>query len=192
MARWASVAARRKKSLDLKQLASLAPGEPGRGFAYYDGRIRPREHIFQSVIADVEVDKESGQVQVRRLSTFHDVSVVINTLTHQGQIEGGMLQGLGMAVCEEMLVEDGRVTTLSLGDYKIPTARDLPARKTTLVSGATQGPGPGPFNAKPAAEHAITPIPPAIGNAVFNATGVRLTSLPISCSKVYQGLQRKQ
>jgi CO/xanthine dehydrogenase Mo-binding subunit len=95
-----------KKSLDLKQLASLAPGEPGRGFAYYDGRIRPREHIFQSVIADVEVDKESGQVQVRRLSTFHDVSVVINSLTHQGQIEGGMLQGLGMAVCEEMLIED--------------------------------------------------------------------------------------
>jgi len=179
-----------KKSLDLKQLASLAPGEPGRGFAYYDGRIRPREHIFQSVIADVEVDKESGQVQVRRLSTFHDVSVVINSLTHQGQIEGGMLQGLGMAVCEEMLVEDGRVTTLSLGDYKIPTTRDLPARKTTLVSGATHGPGP--FNAKPAAEHAITPIPPAIGNAVFNATGVRLTSLPISCGKVYQGLQRKQ
>jgi CO/xanthine dehydrogenase Mo-binding subunit len=86
-----------------------------------------------------------------------------------------------------MLVEDGRVTTLSLGDYKIPTARDLPARKTTLVSGATQGPGP--FNAKPAAEHAITPIPPAIGNAVFNATGVRLTTLPISCGKVYQGLQ---
>ncbi len=179
-----------KKSLDLKQLASLAPGEPGRGFAYYDGRIRPREHIFQSVIADVEVDKESGQVQVRRVSTFHDVSVVINSLTHQGQIEGGMLQGLGMAVCEEMLVEDGRVTTLSLGDYKIPTTRDLPARKPTLVSGATQGPGP--FNAKPAAEHAITPIPPAIGNAVFNATGVRLTSLPISCGKVYQGLQRKQ
>jgi CO/xanthine dehydrogenase Mo-binding subunit len=63
-----------------------------------------------------------------------------------------------MAVCEEMLVEDGRVTTLSLGDYKIPTARDLPARRTTLVSGATQGPGP--FNAKPAAEHAITPLPP--------------------------------
>src|SRR5947208_12867185 len=95
-----------------------------------------------------------------------------------------MLQGLGMAVCEEMLVEDGCVTLLSLGDYKIPTIRDLPTRKTTLVAGAIEGPGP--FNAKPAAEHAITPIPPAIGNAVFNATGVRLTSLPISCGKVYQ------
>jgi CO/xanthine dehydrogenase Mo-binding subunit len=174
-----------KKSMDLKQLASLAPGEPGRGFAYYDGRVRPREHIFQSVIADVEVDKESGQVQVRRLSSFHDVSVVINTLTHQGQIEGGLLQGLGMAICEEMRIEDGGVTTLSLGDYKVPTVRDLPARETTLVTDATEGPGP--FNAKPAAEHAITPIPPAIGNAVFNATGVRLTALPLSAEKVYGG-----
>jgi CO/xanthine dehydrogenase Mo-binding subunit len=179
-----------KKSMDLKQLASLAPGEPGRGFAYYDGRVRPREHIFQTVIADVEVDKESGQVQVRRLSSFHDVSVVINTLTHQGQIEGGMLQGLGMAICEEMLIEDGGVTTLSLGDYKVPTVRDLPARETTLVSDATQGPGP--FNAKPAAEHAITPIPPAIGNAVFNATGVRLTTLPLSAEKVYGALCQKE
>jgi hypothetical protein len=52
--------------------------------------------------------------------------VVINALTHQGQIEGGMMQGLDMALCEEMLIEDGHVTTLSLGDYKIPTARDLP------------------------------------------------------------------
>jgi len=59
-----------------------------------------------------------------------------------------------------------------------------------VVSGATQGPGP--FNAKPAAEHAITPIPPAIGNAVFNATGVRLTSLPLSAEKVYDAMREKQ
>jgi CO/xanthine dehydrogenase Mo-binding subunit len=112
--------------------------------------------------------------------------VVINALTHQGQIEGGLMQGLGMAICEEMLLEDGRVTTLSLGEYKVPTPRDLPARETTLVTGATQGPGP--FNAKPAAEHAITPIPPAIGNAVYNASGVRLTTLPLSAEKVFKAL----
>ena len=178
-----------KETMDLKQLASLAPGEPGRGFAYYDGRIRPKEHIFQAVIADVEVDRESGEIQVRRLNTFHDVSVVINPLTHQGQIEGGMIQGLGMALCEEVMLEEGRVMTASLGDYKIPNVRDIPARKTTLVSGATQGPGP--FNAKPAAEHAITPVPPAIGNAVFDATGVRILNLPLSAEKVYRGLQKE-
>jgi len=70
------------------------------------------------------------------------------------------------------------------------TARDVPARETTLVHGATHGPGP--FNAKPAAEHAITPIPPAVGNAVFNATGVRLTSLPISAEKVHEGMGREK
>jgi CO/xanthine dehydrogenase Mo-binding subunit len=177
-------------SMDLSRLAALAPGEPGRGYAYYDGRKRPREHIFQAIVCDVEVDPETGQVEVRQVNTFHDVSVVINPLTHQGQIEGGLIQGLGMAVCEEVGLEDGRVTTLSLGDYKLPTMRDIPVHRTTLVSGATQGPGP--FNAKPAAEHAITPVPPAVANAVFDATGVRLTSLPISCEKIYQGLQRKQ
>jgi len=76
------------------------------------------------------------------------------------------------------------------GAYKLPTMRDIALHHTILVSGATEGPGP--FNAKPAAEHAITPVPPAVANAVFDATGVRLTSLPISCEKVYQGLQRKQ
>ena len=120
------------------------------------------------------------------MRTFHDVSVVINPLTHQGQIEGGMMQGLGMALSEEVALDDGRVTTLSLGDYKMPTVRDIPPRATTLVFGATRGPGP--FNAKPAAEHAITPVPPAVGNAVFAATGVRLTSLPITAEKVHQGL----
>ncbi|MGH7767124.1 MAG: xanthine dehydrogenase family protein molybdopterin-binding subunit [Candidatus Binatia bacterium] len=178
-----------KLKMDLKQLAALAPGEPGRGFAYYDGRIRPREHIFQAVISDVEVDRDTGQVEVKRMSTFHDVSVVINPTTHQGQIEGGMIQGLGMALCEEVVLDDGRVMTLTLGDYKMLTSRDVPPRKTTLVPGATSGPGP--FNAKPAAEHAITPIPAAIGNAVFAATGVRLTSLPITSEKVHQGLRQK-
>jgi CO/xanthine dehydrogenase Mo-binding subunit len=181
--------ANERRSLDLKQLAALAPGEPGRGFAYYDGRVRPREHIFQAVIADVEVDRDSGQIEVRRLQSFHDVSVVINSLTHQGQIDGGMMQGLGMALCEEVGVEDGRVTTLSLGDYKIPNVRDVPIRQTTLVEGATHGPGP--FQAKPAAEHAITPIPPAVGNAVFNATGVRLTRLPLSAETVSTELRRR-
>lgn len=178
-----------KQSLDLKQLAALAPGEPGRGFAYYDGRVRPREHIFQAVIADVEIDWESGQIEVRRLQSFHDVSVVINLLTHQGQIDGGMMQGLGMALCEQVGIEDGRVTTLSLGEYKIPNVRDVPLRQTTLVTGATHGPGP--FNAKPAAEHAITPIPPAVGNAVFNATGIRLTRLPLSAETLSAELRRR-
>jgi CO/xanthine dehydrogenase Mo-binding subunit len=177
-----------EETMDMVRLASLAPGEPGRGYAYYDGRKRPREHIFQATICDVEVDPETGQVDVRQVSTFHDVSVVINPLTHQGQIEGGLIQGLGMAVCEEVGLDDGRVMTVSLGDYKLPNVRDIPVHETTLVPGATFGPGP--FNAKPAAEHAITPVPAAVANAVFNATGVRITELPVTAEKVFLGMKR--
>ena len=174
---------------DLVQLAALAPGEPGRGYAYYKATERPREHIFQAEIAEVEVDPETGQVQILQMSTFHDVSVVINPLTHQGQIEGGLIQGLGMALCEEIMVNDGQVTTLNLGEYKIPCIVDIPAHKTTLVAKATSGPGP--FNVKPAAEHSITPAPPAVANAVFNATGVRITELPVTAEKVLAGLKAK-
>ena len=124
---------------------------------------------------------------MREISSFHDVSVVINPLTHQGQIEGGLIQGLGMALCEEMIVENGRVTTLNLGEYKIPSIWDIPRHKTMLVAEATQGPGP--FNAKPVAEHSITIVPPAVANAVFNATGARIQELPITAEKVLQGLK---
>jgi carbon-monoxide dehydrogenase large subunit len=176
--------------IDLAGLAGLAPGEPGRGYAYFKATERPREHIFQAEIADVEVDPETGQVEIRRVSSFHDVSVVINPITHQGQIEGGLVQGLGMALCEEVVVEEGRVTTLSLGEYKIPSICDIPRHETTLVAAATHGPGP--FNTKPAAEHSITPAPPAVANAVFNATGVRITELPVTAEKVLAGLKAKQ
>ena len=94
-----------------------------------------------------------------------------------------------MAVCEEVGLDDGRVMTVSLGDYKLPNVRDVPVHETTLVPGATHGPGP--FNAKPAAEHAITPVPAAVANAVFNATGVRITELPVAAEKVFEGMKRK-
>ncbi len=176
-----------KKHLDLVELAKLAPGELSRGYASYKATHEPREHIFQAEIADVEVDPETGQVEIREISTFHDVSVVINPLTHQGQIEGGLMQGLGMALSEEIVLDEGRVTTLHLGDYKIPNICDIPPHKTTLVAEATHGPGP--FNAKAVAEHSITVAAPGVANAVFDATGVRITELPITAEKVLEGLK---
>jgi len=177
------------KRLDLRQLAQLVPGEPGRGYAYYKATERPAEHIFQAEIADVEVDPETGEVVVLEMNTFHDVSVVINPLTHQGQIEGGLVQGLGMALCEEIMIQEGQVATLHLGEYKIPCIKDIPQHRTTLVDQAKSGPGP--FNVKPAAEHSITPAPPAVANAVFDATGVRITELPITAERVLEGLRAK-
>ena len=89
----------------------------------------------------MEVDPETGQVRLRKLVTAHDVGTVINPLTHQGQIEGGVVQGIGQALTEQLLVQDGAVTTLHLGDYKLPTAMDIPELTTVLVE--TQG-GPAP------------------------------------------------
>ena len=99
------------------------------------------------------------------------------------------MQGLGMACSEEVALDDGRVSTLSLGDYKMPNIKDIPVHETTLVEGATDGPGP--FNAKPAAEHSITPVPPSVANAVFDATGVRITELPITAEKLLAGMAKK-
>ena len=98
------------------------------------------------------------------------------------------MQGLGMAICEEMLVEDGRVTTLAWAIQDTDGA-DVPARKTTLVTGAY--PGPGPFNAKPAGGTCITPIPPSVGSGLQRHRRAPDESAD-PCGKVYQGLQRKQ
>jgi CO/xanthine dehydrogenase Mo-binding subunit len=136
-------------------------------------------------VADVGVDGESGQVEVRRLAFVFDVGTIINPLIHQGQIEGGLVQGLGYALTEEMRLDDGRLLTLSLGDYKIPTMQDVPPVTSSLVRARV---GPGPFGAKAVAEAGISIVAPAIANAVYNATGVRITELPITPEKILSGL----
>ena len=86
-------------------------------------------------------------------------------------------------------MQDGAVATLHLGDYKLPTAMDIPELTTVRVETKA---GPAPYAGKAVGELSNVAVPAAVANAVFDATGVRLTSLPISCEKIYQGLQRKQ
>jgi CO/xanthine dehydrogenase Mo-binding subunit len=112
----------------------------------------------------------------------------LNPLTHQGQIEGGVIQGFGYALMEELKVEDGRITALNLGDLKLPNIQDVPDFKTVLVQ---EPAGSVPFNGKSIGEHSISPVAAAIANAVYDAVGVRVTELPITAEKVYIGLQRK-
>jgi CO/xanthine dehydrogenase Mo-binding subunit len=139
-------------------------------------------------VAEVEVDPETGQVQVTKIVTAHDVGTVINPLTHQGQIEGGVIQGLGYAVMEEMATEDGRVSTVGLGDYKIPTIKDVPELVTVLLEPSA---GPAPFDGKGIGESSNTPVAGAVANAVFDAVGVRITDLPITAEKVLRGLRAR-
>ena len=81
---------------------------------------------FCAQAAEVEVDPETGAVTVKRLVSAHDVGAILNPLMHQGQVEGGVIQGLGYALMEELQTEDGHISTVSFGDYKIPTIADVP------------------------------------------------------------------
>ncbi len=144
---------------------------------------------FCAQVAEVEVDAETGQIKLRKLITAHDVGTIINPLTHQGQIEGGVAQGIGQALIEHLVVEDGAITTLNLGDYKLPTAMDMSELMTVLIETKA---GPAPYAGKAIGEISNVAIPAAIANAVFDAVGVRLTELPITAEKVYAGLRAKK
>ncbi|HKA32508.1 MAG TPA: molybdopterin cofactor-binding domain-containing protein, partial [Candidatus Binatia bacterium] len=141
---------------------------------------------FVAQIAEVQVDRETGKTEVKRMITAHDVGTVINPLTHQGQIEGGLVQGLGYALMEEVVTENGKVLTASFGDYRIPAIADIPPLETVLVEDAA---GPGPFAAKQIGENGIIATAAAVANALDAAAGVRIMDLPLTSEKIYFALK---
>ncbi len=155
----------------------------------YEVTARSPVAAFVVQIAEVEVDAETGRLNVKRMVTAHDVGAVINPLSHQGQIEGGLVQGLGYAVMEEVVTENGKVLTTNLGDYRIPTIGDVPPLETVLIEDPT---GPGPFAAKQIGENGIVATAAAIANALDDAVGVRIYDLPLSAEKIYFALKRSR
>ncbi len=147
----------------------------------------PSEYTsYCAQVAEVEVDPETGQVVVKKFVTAHDVGTVLNPLFHQGQIEGGVIQGLGYALMEEMETEEGRISTLSLGDYKIPTIADIPELVTVLLE---PGGGPAPFESKGIGESSNTPVAAAIANAVQDAIGAPVMQLPVTAERVLRAIR---
>ena len=140
---------------------------------------------FTAQVAEVSVDPETGQVRLLRLTTAHDVGAVLNPLDHQGQIDGAVIQGVGFAMTEELGVEDGRVSTVTFGDYKIPGIADIPRLDTVLLESDL---GSGPYHARGIGENPSGCVAPAIANAVADAVGARMHSLPITAEKVYHAL----
>ena len=118
---------------------------------------------------------------VRRVVTSHDVGTIINPVSHQGQIAGGAVQGFGMAMMEEFVLDDGKPVALNLADYKIPTIMDVPTLETVLVS---RDDGPGPFNSGAIAESANVPTAAAVANAVSDAIGKPVLQLPVTAEYV--------
>ncbi len=142
---------------------------------------------FCATFAEVEVDTETGKVRVLHLVTAVDAGLAINPKLAEGQVEGAVAQGLGYALIEEMLLDDsGRMLNPGFLDYKIFSAKDMPKLTTILVE--TQEPL-GPYGAKSIGEVAINGPAPAISNAIFHATGVRLRKLPMRSEDVWRALR---
>ncbi|MFQ5852053.1 MAG: xanthine dehydrogenase family protein molybdopterin-binding subunit [Candidatus Binatia bacterium] len=141
---------------------------------------------FATHIAEVQVDPERGVIEVLRITAAHDIGFAINPAAAEGQIEGGIVQGIGFALLEEMQRAEGKVTNPTLADYKLCTPRDAPELVTLLIEGA---PGVGPFQAKAIGEIPTCPIAPAVANAIFDAVGVRITQLPITGERIIEALK---
>ena len=148
----------------------------------------PDVTCFSAQVAEVEVDPETGNVKLKKFVTAHDVGTIHNPITHQGQIDGAVVQGFGYALMEELLADEGQISTLSMGDVKSPTIEDIPKLETILVE--SQG-GNGPYGSKAIGEQPLPPVAPAIANAVFDAIGVRIVDLPITSEKVLNALRNK-
>jgi CO/xanthine dehydrogenase Mo-binding subunit len=158
------------------------------GESFNEDEERAPFTAFAAQVAEVAVDPETGAVTLRRMTTAHDTGVIMNPIGHQGQIEGGVVQGVGYGLIEYLPVQDGRVEVAHFGDYKIPNVKDIPPLKTVVLESES---GVGPYKVKGIGENPISPVAPAIANAIEDAVGVRIRDLPITAEKIFRAMQRR-
>ena len=167
-----------------------ANGKPLEAEGHYANMADGPEASLIAQVAEVEVDEETGEVILRKLTTAHNTGTILNPMTHQGQIDGGVVMGMGYGLIENLAVdESGQALATNLGEYKIPNIKDIPELKTTILQSDF---GSGPYNSMSIGEHSLIPTAPAIANAVEDAIGVRIRSLPITAEKVLDGLKGRQ
>ncbi len=152
------------------------------------GQVHP-DYTYGAHAVEVAVDIETGEVTVLKSIGAHDVGQAINPAAVEGQIEGGAAQGQGYALSEEMLYEEGRLVTPSFSEYLMPTSMDMPLVQSIILESRS---GLGPFGAKGIGEPSLTPVAPAIANAVADAIGTRVFELPITPERVVNAIGEKQ
>ena len=148
-----------------------------------------QSYVFGAQVAEVEVDDDTGEVQVLGVWAAHDVGRVINPQQVEGQIEGSVIMGLGQALMEEYVQVHGVTTTPGFAKYILPTALDIPHVTSVLL---TEPDPKTPLGVKGIGEPAITPTAAAIINAIFDAVGVRMTRLPATPERVMEALIAKR
>jgi CO/xanthine dehydrogenase Mo-binding subunit len=178
--------ARAERRLTYKNIVT-AKGSPIVTEGYYSNMTEGPEVSMNAQVVEVEVDRETGEVKIRQVTTANSIGTILNPLTHQGQIDGSVIMGMGYAKMEEVVFDDsGRVITANLGESKIPTVQELFPLKTVLVPTPV---GSGPYNSMSIAEAPFMATAPAIANAIADAVGVRIMTLPITAEKVLRALQ---
>jgi CO/xanthine dehydrogenase Mo-binding subunit len=186
---------------DVANHARLVTGEPPIGSASFNphtvaldpetGQGKPfGTYVYATQIAEVEVDDETGEVEVLRIVASHDCGTAINPMLVEGQVEGGVSMGVGFALQEEILFnKDGVQMNPNLTNYIMPTSLDMPEVEVDIVDNYDPS---GPFGAKGVGEPTLVPTAAAIANAIYDAVGVRIYSLPATAEKVHAALKAKR
>ncbi len=185
---------------EVVQHSESVVGNPAIGSASYNpptlamdpetGQGKPfNTYVYATQIADVEVDDETGEVEILKIVAVHDCGTPINPMLVEGQIQGGISMGVGFALQEEILFEEGRQINPNLTNYIMPTSLDMPELEVGLVDNYDPT---GPFGAKGAGEPTAVPTAAAIMNAIYDAVGVRITSLPATAERVMMAILEKQ
>ncbi len=152
------------------------PFNPQTGEGNFSGAF-----TFGAQVAEVEIDLGTGLIEVKRIVAAHDVGFAINPMFVEGQIEGSVAMGLGQALMEETLLEEGRIINPSFLDYKVPFSMDVPEIEPVAIESNDPE---GPFGAKGMGEAGAIPTAPAIGNAVYAVLKERINSLPLTPEKI--------
>ncbi len=174
-----------KRKVPFFELANMA-GEPITGEGHIDEGRGNQFVSYAAHVAEVLVDKETGQVTLKKYCSVQETGKVLNPIGFEGQIEGGILQGIGQALMEDINIDQGRVSNPSFSEYKIPVVTDIPEFKSFILESEQ---GHGPYNVRGIGEGAITMPCPAIMNAIQDACGVRVGDLPATSEKIYKKLR---
>jgi CO/xanthine dehydrogenase Mo-binding subunit len=168
---------------------AIPAGEPLVGQAQFQDFQLADTPSFAALAVEVQVDPDTGEFSILKMTGVYDLGTVLNPTGVRGQLDGGLIQGLGLACMEDLRLGDGgRVETANLGDYKMPTMCDVPAYTSEWI---TEAPGSGPYGAKSVGELTTPLVPAALSNAVYDAVGVRIVDLPLTAEKVFMALQAR-
>jgi 4-hydroxybenzoyl-CoA reductase subunit alpha len=183
-----------ERRIPFRELAMKAmnkrQGQPIVGRGSYDppDKLNYATYTFGAQVVEVEVDQETGQVQVLNVASAHDGGQAINPTGVEGQLEGSIHMALGFALTEELEWDGSSPLNASLESYRVPAAVDMPATNVVTVDSLDPE---GPYGAKEAGEGTIGPTAPAIANALADATGVRIKDLPLTPERVLEALNKR-